>query len=70
MERHNGRNFGPPGGLLTLGLVGLLIEAAGRWLIGGRWGGAMTQLGAGAVSGGALVFFTRLVVWLTARRRQ
>ncbi len=69
MERRNGRDFGPPGGLLTLGLARLLVEVAGRWL-GGRWGGAMTQLGAGAVSGGALVFFSRLVVWLSARRRQ
>jgi hypothetical protein len=69
MDRHDGRDFGPPGGLIALGFAGPLLEAAGRWL-GGRWGGTLTQVGAGAVSGGALVFFSRLAVWLWARKRQ
>jgi hypothetical protein len=69
MERRNGRDLRPPGVLIPLGLAGLLVEAAGRWL-GGRWGGIITQAGAGAVTGGALVFFSRLTVWWSGRKRQ
>jgi hypothetical protein len=69
MEKRKAPDFGPPGGLISLGLAGLLVEVAGRWL-GGRWGVAMTQVGAGAVSGGALVFFSRLAVWWSVRKRR
>jgi hypothetical protein len=69
MDRFSRRDFGPPGGLIALGLVGLVVEVIGRWL-GGRLGGALAQVGAGTVSGGALVFFSRLAAWLSGRRRR
>ncbi|MFN8540505.1 MAG: hypothetical protein U0232_33505 [Thermomicrobiales bacterium] len=69
MEGRSGRDLGPPGGLISFGLVGLVIEVGGRWL-GGHWGSALTQLGAGAVSGGALVFFSRLAVWWSGRKQR
>lgn len=64
-----GREAEPPGWLVYTGYAGLLTEAAGRWL-GGRWGGTLAQVGIVAVTGGALAFFSRLLVWRAGQKRR
>ena len=59
----------PPTWLIYAGYAGLMAEAAGRWL-GGRWGGALSQAGLAAVSGGALTFFSHLLAWRAGRKRR
>lgn len=60
------RRSEPPTWLVYTGYAGLMAEVAGRWL-GGRWGNTLAQAGLTIVSGGALVFFSRLLVWLSRR---
>ena len=61
-------NDDPPTWLVYTGYAGLMAEAAGRHF-GGRWGGALAQLGIVTISGGAIVFFSRLLAWRAGRKR-